>query len=260
MNIFTKTMLDIITDWTTIFGLVIAVWIYLQWAKDYAAQKAHEYAIDMLKKLYGLHGFIEALRSPKFYFPDTVERELKTFYIPKINEFIAETAKVRSDFLVAKYILLKNKDIIKKFNALITNDIIKEFKTAADTFSLNIEIGKKYKETQLWKIIFPAEFMGFIQASGDQIKRSVLDTNEEVYHDAFNKIIENNFNKLNQLLAQELIQKKLLNKKLFIIPLLVISIWYGFAYFFNSHVDKELLRHTEISVHHSVMVVTNNNI
>lgn len=260
MNIFTKTALDIITDWATIFGLGIAVWIYLQWVKDYTAQKAHEYAIEMLKKLYEIHGSIEALRGPKFYFSDTVEDNLKNIFIPKINELVSETAKVRSDFLVAKHVLLKNKNIIEKFNALITNDIIKKFRMAAYTFSKEIQGGKNYKETQLWAIIFPSECVDFAQVEENPIKLSVLGTNEEVQHDAFNKIIENNFNELYQLLAQELIQKKLLKKKIFIMPLLVISIWYCFAYFFNSNTDQELPPYTVTTVHHSIMVVTKNNV
>lgn len=201
-SFFSKDTLDIATDLFTIFGVGFAIYIYRQWRNDFKTQKAYEYAMEMLRKLYHLHGQIEALRSPKFYFRETIYDDINNKLIPAINDLIAQTATLQTELIVAKDILVKASGILNEFNNCIVNQIIKKIRTA--TYMFNWEIkkdDKKVHETQLWEILFPAECMEFSEI---KFKPSMLGTDGEIVNDEFNQTIEKNFKIIYALLCNEL--------------------------------------------------------
>ncbi len=79
---------DILNWWSnlfTIIGVLIALSIYCFWRSDYKAQQAHQYALDLLKKIKSLHLEIELLRRPKFHNPKTLKEDISKYYIPQIE-------------------------------------------------------------------------------------------------------------------------------------------------------------------------------
>ena len=185
----------------SLIGAVVAIYVYSRWKHDYAAQKASEYAINLLKQLKLLHSHIEQLRAPKFFDKNKVVEQIRNIYIPKIDLIIDKALIIRSDLLVAKYILRIHKDMLNDFNTFIADEILKKINIAIFRFNTDLENGKNYDSTELWSIIFPSE----TTIDSEPIKKSCLGTAEEVVNDKFNKTIEDNFTKIYDFLEKEIV-------------------------------------------------------
>lgn len=181
-----------VTDLFTIIGVIFAIVVYFLWKYDYRLQKAHEYALSLLKKFKYLHVEIESMRSPKFYHKETVAEDIEKNYIPTIEEKIRKKiVEIMVDLLIAEKNLVKHKNLQSKFNESIVKNIISPINIAVYEFLYKKnQPDFKLNDTKLWEIIFPAEVM----KNKCNIKRSVLGTNMEVIDDDFNNIIETNFN------------------------------------------------------------------
>lgn len=190
----------------TIVGVIIAVIIYRLWKKDYKSQHAHTYALDLLKKMKCLHLEIELLRKPKFYHPNMIIQELENKYIPQIEQKILEKLiEIQVDLLVAKNILIRNRELQLNFHSAIRENIINKLNTAVYMFysAKNQFCSSEFdfKNCDLFKIIFPTEVMN----DKVKIKKSDLGTEVEIIDDEFNKIIENNFKIMYSALEDNLI-------------------------------------------------------
>ena len=198
-------------DLFTIIGVIFAIVVYFLWKYDYRLQKAHEYALSLLKKFKYLHVEIESMRSPKFYHKETVAEDIEKNYIPTIEEKIRKKiVGIMVDLLIAEKNLVKHKNLQSKFNESIVKNIISPINIAVYEFLYQKNQSDfNLNGTELWKIIFPAEVM----KNGCKIKRSVLGTNMEVIDDDFNKIIEANFNAIYSDLEDNLAVKSKRNNK-----------------------------------------------
>lgn len=208
---------DAVSWWanaSTIFGVVFAVILYSFWRRDYKAQQAHLYALDLLKKLKALHFEIELLRKPKFHNPKTLVEDIKNKFIPQIEEkILSKLVDVQVDLLVAEMYLVKHKDLQAKFNLLIRKEIMHKINAEVYIFYSSCESSAfKAQNTGLFKIIFPTE----VNRSELDIKMSKLGTELEIINDEFNQAIEDNFNKIYSDLKDNLVDSIFIKLKHFI--------------------------------------------
>jgi hypothetical protein len=187
----------IIGGFFTVVGVFLAICIYRRWTRDYKLQKAHEYALPLLKKIKYLHAEIEVIRRPKFHNPKTISEDIEKTYIPEFEEkILKKIVEIQAELLIAKDILMKHKDIQLKFNKKVVGDILIHIISAIDDFrnaKNNAEKnGKNFKveNTDLLKIFFPDQNKNRIL--GDIIK-SKLGSGVQVINDDFNQRIEANF-------------------------------------------------------------------
>lgn len=180
-----------IADFFTIIGTAFALIIYYRWTKDYRVQKAHEYCLDILKKVKLLHNSIEVLRAPKFY-PSKDEKLLdyiEKVDIPRIEKIISDTIIISTDLLIAEDVLLHDKQLLDLFNEKIADEIIKKIREAVYALAFAKNDGDDIKTTLFWEIVYPLEHN--LEVS---FKNSTLGINTEVIDDTFNQKIEKNFN------------------------------------------------------------------
>ena len=192
-------------DIFTIFGVISAILIYFSWKKDYRAQKANEYSLQMLKMVKKLHLDIQLLRSPKFLHHESILNDIDNFYIPKIEERIgAKIIDIQAELLIAEKILFYRKSLQSKFNENIINKIFLKISTAIHTYKFQkSRHGFKIEDTELYKIIFPANNA---EITPKEIIRSSLGTGGEVINDEFNKEIDGMFKSIYDDLESNLIK------------------------------------------------------
>lgn len=212
-------MLTIWTNIFTILGAIVTVigvltaWkIYYSWKRDYKLQKSHEYALDLLKKMKRLHFYIELFRAPSFIQTQTKKRLMNSLRntISRIEEKIFEEvfAEIEVDLLMAKYALVKNKDLQSHFYQKIKKEILDEIRTAIIEFRYKFNGAEEaeydeVKKTRFFKIIAPSEDPAF-----SPWKKSGLGTETDVIDNEFSKKVEQNFNNIYEKIEENMLHEE----------------------------------------------------
>lgn len=198
-----SSLLSEVANWFTIGGVAIAVYIYRAWKKDFKKQKAHEYALEILKQIQKLHLDIEIkILSPKINGSKTLNNDLHKVYIPQLEKIKKKTLDVMADLLIAENALIVHKDLQKKFKEKIIDGINSEISFAV--FKFQLDANKEdvaAKKSELYKLLFPSE--------GNETpvyKKSNLGHGFKIIDNAFNKRVEENFSALYEALKDNLIK------------------------------------------------------
>lgn len=180
--------------------------IYILWKRDHKLREAHAFALNLYKLVKILHSQIEQLRAPKFYYRESVSKEIVEHYIPKIEELIFNRLpEIESEFIIVDKVLVKHKTLKKDFYKEIKEGVVDYIRKEIYVFMYNMRNNDSrdfnYEEQALWKIIFPAEQ----DLTEIEIKSSDLKPGFEVVNDEINTKFEKHFSTIYKKLEENMI-------------------------------------------------------
>ena len=189
---------------STIIAVLLAILIYCRWKKDHYLKVVSNWNVTLLKKISNLHFQIKLIRLPKFCNDD--EKELTdlilTKHIPNIEQEIFKLShEIEIDLLISEH-LPGEENIQSTFTTHIMKEVIYKLSEAVFNFHVNYKANDfVLKESSLWEILYPAETMDpkKIETKRDAMNLPIID-------DEINKLIEEQFSKIYELIKQMIIK------------------------------------------------------